>query len=120
MPWNEIVVASAEQGESFLVAPPSVAVSVLGAVTQLGDQHDLRVYIIRLLDDELAQTLSQRVGPDVRLINYRAFTTAPVDEFTSLHSAGLADGRSAVQRIERRICTPRAFRCSPRPAKRSR
>jgi signal transduction histidine kinase len=28
------------------------------------------------------------------------FTSAPVDDFTSLHAAGLADGRSAVQRIK--------------------
>ncbi len=100
IPWNEIAVASAEQGESFLVAAPSVAYPLLGAVTQIGDQPDLRVYIIRLMDDELAQTLSQRVGLSVRLINYRSFTTSPVDDFTSLHAAGLADGRSAVQRIQ--------------------
>ena len=100
IPWNEIEVASAEQGQSFLSAPPSVAYPMMGAVTTLGEHSDLRIFIIRLLDDELAQTLSRRVGLTVKLINYRSFTTAAVDDFTSVHSAALADGRSAVQRIE--------------------
>ena len=100
VPWNEIEVASAEQGQSFLSSPPSVAHPMLGAVTLVGEHSDLRIFIIRLLDDELAQTLSKRVGLAVRLINYRSFTTAAVDDFTSVHSAALADGRSAVQRIE--------------------
>lgn len=100
IPWNEIEVASAEQGQSFLSAPAAVAHPMLGAVTTVGEHADLRIFIIRLLDDELAQILSRRVGLTVRLINYRAFTTATVDDFTSVHSAALADGRSAVQRIE--------------------
>jgi signal transduction histidine kinase len=99
VPWNEIEVASAEQGQSFLTAPPSVAYPMLGAVTPVGEHSDLRIFIIRLLDDELAQVLSRRVGLTVRLINYRSYTTAAVDEYTSVHSAALADGRSAVQRI---------------------
>jgi signal transduction histidine kinase len=99
VPWNEIEVASAEQGQSFLSAPPSVGYPMLGAVTPVGEHGDLRIFIIRLLDDELAQILSHRVGLTVRLINYRSYTTAAVDEFTSVHSAALADGRSAVQRI---------------------
>ncbi len=100
IPWNEIEVASTEQGQSFLSAPPSVAYPMLGAQTTVGDHTDLRIFIIRLLDDELAQTLSRRVNLSVRLINYRAFTAAAVDAFTSVHSAALADGRSAVQRIQ--------------------
>ena len=36
------------------------------------------------------------VGAAVQLIDYRTSPRAPVDAFTSLHSAALADGRSAV------------------------
>ena len=39
------------------------------------------------------------MGLPIRLINYRSFAAAPVDAFTALHSSGLADGHSAVQRI---------------------
>ena len=37
----------------------------------------------------------------MRLLSYRTFAAAPVDDFTSLHSAALADGHSAVQRIRK-------------------
>jgi signal transduction histidine kinase len=97
--WSDIVTASAEQGESFLAVPATAPAPVVGAVTALGARPGSRVFIIRMLDGKLARTLSQLVGLDVRLINYRAFTTAPVDDFTRLHAAALADGRSAVQRV---------------------
>jgi len=100
IPWGDIVTANQEQGETFLATPATAPHPVLGAVTPLGNRAGSRVFIVRLLDDELAHTLSQHVGLVVQLINYRDFTGAPVDNFTSLHSAGLADGRSAVQRVK--------------------
>ena len=36
----------------------------------------------------------------MRLIDYRNYTGTPVNAFTPLYSAALADGRSAVQRID--------------------
>ena len=99
LPWNDIVTASAEQGESFLAAPPGTTYAVVGAGASFGEGKAARVFIVRNLDAQLARTLSQHVGLAVRLINYRTFAAAPVDPFTSLHSSGLADGHSAVQRI---------------------
>jgi signal transduction histidine kinase len=51
------------------------------------------------MDAQLAKSLSDHVGLKIRLINYRNFAAAPVDAFTGLHAAGLADGHAAVQRI---------------------
>ncbi|MBX5460377.1 MAG: HAMP domain-containing protein [Steroidobacteraceae bacterium] len=99
VPWSDIVTANAEQGERFLVTPESSKYPMLGAVTRVSNPPDVRVFIVRLMDEKLARALSAHVGLDVRLINYRAFSAAPVNDFTSLHSAGLADGRSAVQRV---------------------
>ena len=99
IPWADIVTANAEQGETFLATPATAANPVVGAVTPLGTRPGARVFIVRQLDADLAKTLSQHVGLDVRLINYRGFSSAPVDNFTPLHAAGLADGRSAVQRV---------------------
>ena len=99
LPWNEIVTASAEQGESFLAAPTGTASAVVGAEASFGEGKEARVYIVRDLDVQLARTLSQHVGLPIRLINYRSFAAAPEDAFTGLHSSGLADGHSAVQRI---------------------
>ena len=99
IPWDDIVTASAEQGESFLASPATSPFALLGAVASFGSDKATRVFTVRLLDPQLARILSQHVGVEVRLINYRSYSAAPVDAFTSLHAAGLADGHSAVQRI---------------------
>ena len=101
LPWAEIAVSIAEQGERFLAAPSTGSWAVLGASAQVGGATERRLYVARLFDEKLAATLSERVGVEVRLINYRRFVEdRNVDDFTRLHSAGLSDGRSAVARID--------------------
>jgi signal transduction histidine kinase len=98
--WESIITASSEQGATFLGLPANVRMPVLGAHASVGDAEGRRVYVVRFLNDKLARTLTQHVGVDVKLIDYRSFTNDPVNAFTSLYSAALADGRSAVQRID--------------------
>jgi signal transduction histidine kinase len=98
--WDGIVTSSSEQGSSFLSLPANMRVPVVGAYATLGDAEATRVYVVRLLNEKMAHTLSQQVGLEIRLIDYRSFTNDPVNAFTPLYSASLADGRSAVQRIE--------------------
>jgi signal transduction histidine kinase len=101
LPWEEIEVTATEQGERFLAVPSVGRYAVLGASAQIGGATGRRLYVARLLDDRLAQILTERVGVPIRLVNYRTFVDDKrVDEFTRLHSAGLSDGRSAVLRIE--------------------
>ena len=100
LPWGEITASAAEQGERFLVAPSVGRYALLGASAQIGGATGRRLYVARLLDERMAQVLSERVGTPIRLINYRMFVEDKrVDDFTRLHSAGLSDGRSAVLRI---------------------
>jgi len=99
VPWSDVVTAESEQGERFLAVPETLQYPILGAVTRVANRPDTRVFVVRLLDPELASVMTKHVGLEVRLINYRSYTGAAVDDFTPLHSAGLADGRSAVQRI---------------------
>jgi signal transduction histidine kinase len=97
--WDAIVTSSTEQGASFLSLPTNVRTPVLGAYANLGDVEGTRIYAVRLLNDKVEKALSQRVGLEIKIIDYRSFTNDPVDAFTPLYSASLADGRSAVQRI---------------------
>jgi signal transduction histidine kinase len=97
--WQGIVTDSTEQGATFMALPSNIRLPVLGAYASLGDTEGTRVFVVRLLNDKLARALSQQVGLDVKLIDYRSFTNDPVNAFTPLYSAALADGRSAVQRI---------------------
>jgi signal transduction histidine kinase len=100
IPWSDVFTANSEQGERFMAVPESTPFPLLGAVTTVPGRAGIRVFIVRLLDPEMAAVMSRHVGLDVRLINYRTYSSAKEDDFTPLHSAGLADGRSAVQRIE--------------------
>ena len=98
--WDGIVTSSTEQGATFLTLPANLRTAAMGASASLGDVEGTRVFVVRLLNDRLARVLSQQVGLDIRFVDYRSYTNDPVNAFTPLYSASLADGRSAVQRIE--------------------
>jgi signal transduction histidine kinase len=105
LPWKEVVTVASEQGERFMLTSSNFPQPLLGATSIVpdssDDRSDLRVYVIRMMDDKLATLISERVSMHVRLVNYREFANLPTDEFTQLHSAGLSDGRSAVARIKK-------------------
>jgi signal transduction histidine kinase len=101
LPWAAIAAASTEQGERFLAVPQGAPYPVLGSATQVGGATERRLYVARLLDEKMARVLTDRVGVEIHLVNYRVFVEGKsVDDFTRLHSAGLSDGRSAVARIK--------------------
>jgi len=103
LPWTRLYDVAAEQGERFMAVPPGTQISVVGAVAKLPAQYaSFSVVVVHLLDDALAVRLSEHSGGlPVSLINYRAFNAMEVNDFTSLHSQALADGRFAVQRIDK-------------------
>jgi len=101
LPWPAILTVSREQGDRFMAVPAGTQFSVIGAVAKLPGQYSsFSVMVVHLLDEAVAATLSAHNGLPTRLVNYRAFNSLPDDEFTSLHSQALTDGRFAVQRIE--------------------
>jgi signal transduction histidine kinase len=101
LPWPLIFTVSQEQGERFMAVPAGTQYSVVGAVAKLpGEYSSFSVMVVHLLDDSLAEVLAEHSGLETRLINYRAFNALPDNEFTSLHSQAMTDGRFAVQRID--------------------
>jgi len=100
LPWTQLYAVAAEQGERFMVAPSGTQLSVIGASAKLPAQFpSFSVMVVHLLDDRLARVLKDHSGLPVRLINFRAYSATPVNDFTSLHSQAMTDGRFAVQRI---------------------
>jgi signal transduction histidine kinase/HAMP domain-containing protein len=97
--WQQLVTAATEQGSTFMALPVTERVPLLGARAALGGQG-LMVYTVLRLDEKLARRLSDQVGAEVRLVDYRNYTNNAADAFTPLYSAALADGHSAVQRID--------------------
>ena len=101
LPWTQLYTIAAEQGERFMAVPTGTEYSVIGAVAKLPAQYtSFSVVVVHLLDDKLAKVLTEHSGLQVQLINYRAYAARPDNEFTSLHSQALTDGRFAVQRID--------------------
>ena len=101
LPWQQLYTVAGEQGERFLAAPGGTQFSVLGSTAKLPAQYaSFSVMVVHLLDEDLAKVLSDHSGLPVRIINYRAYDAAPDNEFRSLHSQALTDGRFAVQRID--------------------
>jgi signal transduction histidine kinase len=101
LPWPLVFTVSQEQGDRFMAVPAGTQSSIVGAVAKLPGQYSsFSVMVIHLLDEPLAKVLAEHSGLETRLINYRAFNALPDDEFTSLHSQALTDGRFAVQRID--------------------
>src|SRR5215510_9221578 len=77
--WNGIVTSSTEQGALFLSLPADARTPVLGAYANLGDAEGTRVYVVRLMNEKMERTLSQRVGLEIKIIDYRSFTNDPVN-----------------------------------------
>lgn len=98
--WQGIKSESAEQGPTFLTLPTNLRLAALGAFVSMQGLGDIRIYVLRLLDARLAHELTERVGTQVRFVDYRSYTSDPVSAFTPLYSAALADGHSAVRRID--------------------
>jgi signal transduction histidine kinase/HAMP domain-containing protein len=98
--WGQIVTAANEQGATFMALPAIERVPVLGASAALAEPAGMRVFVVRRLDDKLAELLSVQVGAQIKIVDYRLYTSAAVTAYTPLYSAALADGHSAVQRID--------------------
>jgi signal transduction histidine kinase len=100
VPWNEILLSIGRQGHIFLAAPVASPTAVFGATAPVSGVTGLSVMVVRHLDAQLAADLSQAAGLSIRLIDYRSFAAATVDQLTSVHAAGLADGHDAVAHIQ--------------------
>ncbi|MGH8302216.1 MAG: HAMP domain-containing protein, partial [Steroidobacteraceae bacterium] len=98
--WQGIKSESAEQGPTFLALPTNIRMAAFGAFVSMPGPGDIRIYVLRLLDARLAAELTQRVGTQVRFVDYRSYTADSVNAYTALYSAALADGHSAVRRID--------------------
>jgi signal transduction histidine kinase len=101
MPWNEIFLSIGKQGRTFLAAPVASSTGVFGATVPVSGHQGMTVIVARHLDAALAANLSVAAGLPIRLLDYRAFNIAPVDQLTAVHSAGLADGHYAVAHIRK-------------------
>jgi signal transduction histidine kinase len=99
--WDELAEPVAEQGERFLVAPPSAPNGLLGARASLPGAPGLQVIVLRLFDRRLAMALGERVGMEVQLVRLSDWLDTVHPDVKELHSAALAEGTTVAQLVER-------------------
>lgn len=104
LPWEDILQASAEQGERLMVAPTSSRDPLLGAaaVVPAGSSTApaAKLIVIHALNSDTATRLAKRAGMAVRLLNYNTFADEQADQFTPLHTAALGNGRLTAERLD--------------------
>jgi signal transduction histidine kinase len=104
LPWDDILSASAEQGERLLVAPAAIGDPLVGAAATVpagsSEAPAAKLILIRALDAETAARLSKRAGMAVRLLNYNTFADEQADNYTPLHTVALGNGRLTAERLD--------------------
>jgi signal transduction histidine kinase len=92
--WDELHEPVAEQGERFLLAPPSAPDGLLGAAAELPSAPGTRAVVLRYFDRRLADALAERTGMEVRLVRLSDWLDTVPAEFKELHSAAVTNGRT--------------------------
>ena len=98
--WDELAGPVDEQGERFLVAPPSMPDGLLGATAPVPALPGLRVVVLRHFDRRLAAELGEQVGMDVRLLRLSNWLETVEPELKELHNAAITDGKTVAQRVD--------------------
>jgi signal transduction histidine kinase len=104
LPWDDILDASAEQGERLLVAPVPAGDPLIGAtaVVPAGSSAApaARLILVQVIDASTMARMSKRAGVPIRVLNYNSFADEQADAFTPLHTRALADGRLTAARLQ--------------------
>jgi signal transduction histidine kinase len=97
--WDELQEPTAEQGERFLLASPSVPDGLLGAAAELQSLPGTRAIVLRYFDRRLADALAERAGMEIRLVRLSDWLDTVPAEFKELHSSAVTNGRTVAEFI---------------------
>jgi signal transduction histidine kinase len=97
MDWQRILDNAKEQGQQFLITGALPGTALVGALAEVADLEAVNVLAIRLMDQQFADRLSERVGLEVRVIDFASFQRD--GEFAVLNSDALAVSAPVADRI---------------------
>jgi len=97
--WDELAEPVEEQGERFLVAPPSMPDGLLGATAPVPSLPGVRVVVVRYFDRRLAADLGERVGHEVRLLRLSDWLETVEPDLKALHNEALTNGKTMARRV---------------------
>ncbi|HEX5765962.1 MAG TPA: HAMP domain-containing protein, partial [Woeseiaceae bacterium] len=96
--WQRILDDATEQGQQFLATGAVPGTALVGAQAEVTDLAAVNVLVIRRMDQRFAARLSERVGLEVRVIDFSSFQ-ATGDDFAVINSDALAASAPVADRI---------------------
>ena len=97
--WDQLLVATAEQGERFLATGAAPRVALAGGLAAVADRAGVNVVTVRRLDEEFAARLSERVGLSIRIVDYTSFRPGE-GPLAILNSDSLSRGDAVSAEVE--------------------
>jgi signal transduction histidine kinase len=97
--WDELAEPAEEQGERFMLAPPSVPDGLLGAKAEIAASPGMYAIALKTFDRQVATRLAERAGVDIRLVRLSDWLDTVEPDLKALHSAAVTDGTTAAQLV---------------------
>jgi len=97
--WQQILAASAEQGDHYLATGAIFSVPVAGARVEVLEADGWTVHAIRRLDETVAVRLSERAGLEIRIVDLASYDPEAAGPFTVLDSDALSAGGAVADRL---------------------
>jgi signal transduction histidine kinase len=99
VPWPELAIARASQGEHFALGPRSGGPVLLGAAVAVAGRPDLAAVVVQALDGELLGEAGRQSGAAVTVLNLNSYRAPDAEPLTPLHAAALGNRDHAALRI---------------------
>lgn len=96
--WPKIFEDAYEQGQQFLVTGAAPGTALVGARAEVASLEDVNVMAVRKMDERFAARLSERVGLEIRVLDFASFQAGDGD-FAVLNSDALAVSAPVSDRI---------------------
>lgn len=96
--WPKIFEDAYEQGQQFLVTGAAPGTALVGARAEVASLEDVNVMAVRKMDERFAARLSERVGLEIRVLDFASFQAGD-DDFAVLNSDALAVSAPVSDRI---------------------
>lgn len=96
--WTRVLESGPRQGERFLVVG-AAPWPLVGASAPVPGHPSHTAFVLRRMAEELEESLSQRVGIEIDIIDFSTFVPG-VGPFAVLHSDALASGEPVAARVD--------------------
>ena len=99
VPWTQLAVARAGQGERFAIGPRNGETVLLGASAAVAGNPSISIVVVQSLEGELLREAGRQTGAGISVVNLGSYRAPDAEPLTPLHAAALGNGDHAAMRI---------------------